>query len=290
MKKTNAMARARTILLYGTIGIGAFAIASVTMLPANVAARVLESATNGQVKLSATSGKAWNGRGDLNFTVGGKPVVVRDCSWSVLGSRLLTGELAVAVSFGGPDITGKATVARDFVALSVRETKLRLSAGLLAEQVERLRGWGASGTIDISADDLKISGDTIAGNVELFWRDATAIGFPTLGDYRLSVAGAGNAPAKIELTTMRGPLQLNGRGEASPGKALRFAGSARVDNGAPDKIIALVGSLGPRRADGSFGFDLAVPLPRLTPGPASGPGTGKVTVGAASTGGARWLI
>jgi Type II secretion system (T2SS), protein N len=268
------MPRFRTIALYSVIGIGTFAVASLTMLPASVAARALESATQGQVKLSATSGKAWNGRGDLTLIASGKPVVVRDCSWSVLGARLLAGELAVAVSFGGPDISGQATVARNFATLAVRDTKLRVSAGLLAEQIERLRGWGASGTVDLNAEDLQISADAIVGNVELLWRDATAIGFPTLGDYRLTIAGAGTAPAKIELATLRGPLQVNGRGEASPGKVMRFAGSARTDNGAPDKVVALVGALGPRRADGSFGFDLAVPLPRLA--------TGKPTVGAAA--------
>ena len=253
----------RSILLYGVIALVTFLAASITMLPASVAARVLQHATNGQATLAATSGKAWNGRGDLLLKTGAKPIVVRDCSWNVLGDRLWAGELAVRFTFGGQDLSGQTTLARSMTTMAVRETRLNIAANLIAESIDRLRGWGAGGAVELAAERLELTGDAINGQADLFWRDATAIGFPTLGDFRLQLKGTGRDPATIQLTTLRGPLQVNGRGQATPGKVLRFNGTARAENGAPDKVNLLVGALGPRGADGAYAFELALPMPRL---------------------------
>ena len=247
---------------YAVVAVAAFVASSITLLPASVAASVLASATRGEVQLVGTSGTIWNGRGDLLFK-GGSPAVVRNCRWTVQTERLLTGELAVKLNFPGPGVIGDLSVTRSLSSVGVHDAKLSLPAGLVAERVPQLRGWGVNGTLDFTSRSLALVNNSIAGAAQVLWLDAstTSLASPTaLGDYRFELNGQGSGPAQLRLTTLRGALQLNGNGEVGGPAGFKFVGSARYTGADQARIGTLLSTLGNPAPDGSVPFKIAVPF------------------------------
>lgn len=246
-------------LTYASVAIVAFVASSIAMLPASVAASALASATRGEVQLVATSGRAWDGRGDLVFKAG-NPSVVRDCRWIMQMDRLLAGELALKLSFPGPDVAGELSVARSWSSLSLRDARLVAPASVLAERIPQLRGWGASGTLELSSRSIELRNGNVAGEAQLLWRDAAASNLTPLGDYRVELNGTGNGPAQLRLVTLRGALQLKGSGELGGRAGFRLSGSARYTGSDQARIGTLLSTLGQPAADGSVPFNIAVPI------------------------------
>ncbi len=72
---------------------------------------------------------------------------------------------------------------------------------------------------------------------------------PALGDYVLVVdaAAGGSGSATITLTTLRGPLQLSGIGQAGGASPMRFRGQARADAGSEGALDNLLNVIGRRQ-------------------------------------------
>lgn len=73
---------------------------------------------------------------------------------------------------------------------------------------------------------------------------------PTLGDYSLSVAGADDGGARLELATRAGALQLSGSGSWAPD--LRFRGEARAAPGSEAALANLLNIIGRRQGAASL--------------------------------------
>ena len=71
-----------------------------------------------------------------------------------------------------------------------------------------------------------------------------------LGDYRLSVRGAGNG-AQLRLDTLSGPLHLEGSGSLGAA-GLRFKGVASAEPQMRPALNGLLGVLGPRSGDNAL--------------------------------------
>jgi general secretion pathway protein N len=91
-----------------------------------------------------------------------------------------------------------------------------------------------------------MAGNGFDGEISMEWRAAQSALSPVspLGDYRL-VARANSGNGDLTLTTLSGPLILEGVGKFSEGK-LQFSGTADAVPHMRASLNGLIGVLGPR--------------------------------------------
>lgn len=93
--------------------------------------------------------------------------------------------------------------------------------------------WAFSGSAELRVDSLS----------------SRASSLESLGDYRVLIDGQPQAAgsATLALSTLRGPLQLNGTGQWGGTTALRFRGEARADAGSEGTLNNLLNVIGRRQ-------------------------------------------
>ncbi len=253
------MGRFGTFMLYALVAVLAVVGATLSVLPASVAAGLMAAGTKGQFRLTNVSGTAWNGRGDANiasFTPGQAPLVIRNVEWTVQRWRILVGELALALRFNGPELSGSVAVTRSFNQILARNVRLSLPASLVTVNVPAAREWKTPGMVQITSDNLTITPRGIRGVGELNWRGAEAVGIGAIGDYRALLKGNGEGPAAVDLTTVRGQIRLEGRGELSPNNQLRMNVNLNVDGPNRTMLLPLFGMIGKQQPDGSVAIEI----------------------------------
>jgi hypothetical protein len=243
------------LLVAGLAVIGA----TLSVLPASVAAGLIATGTKGQFKLTNVSGTAWSGRGDANvapFAPGQAPLVIRNVEWTVQRWRMLMGELALALRFNGPELSGGVDVTRSINQILARNLKVSLPASLVTVNVPAAREWKTPGMVQLTSDSLLFTPRGIRGVGELNWRGAEAVGIGAIGDYRALVKGSGEGPAAVDLTTLRGQIRLEGRGELSPNNQLRMNVNLNVDGPNRALLLPLFGMIGRQQPDGSVAIEI----------------------------------
>ena len=105
------------------------------------------------------------------------------------------------------------------------------------------------GTLEASWNDTVLRGAALTGEVQIDWRDASSAlsTVAPIGSYRLRVTGRGDGSA-LELATLSGPLQLQGRGRIE-GSRIRFNGTAGAEADMRPALNGLLGVLGMRSGD-----------------------------------------
>lgn len=253
------MGRLGQALLYTLVALLAVAGATLSVLPASIAAHLVAAGTKGQFKLTNVSGTAWNGRGDATiapFSPGQAPLVIHNVEWTVQRWRMLMGELAMALQFNGPELSGSAGVTRSFNEVLARNVRVSLPASLITTNVPAAREWKTPGVVQVTAESLAITARGIRGVGELNWRGAEAAGIGAIGDYRALVKGNGEGPAAVDLTTLRGQIRLEGRGALSPNNQLRMNVNLNVDGPNRAMLLPLFGMVGAQQPDGSVAIEI----------------------------------
>jgi hypothetical protein len=258
MKPVKTKSRhARLRWWHAALFVAAFAVTVFAALPARWAAAAVAHATDGHVRVVATTGSAWAGRGDLVLRVEGGEIVLTGASWRWLPGRLFTGELALKVRFNGT-ATGDVVIARRLSGLALRDAEVMLPMAALADGVGPLRSWSPRGTLVFRTDTLDLGPRGVAGGAELVWQNASTAVSP-LGDFRCLLRAVPGAAAQVTVATLRGPLQLTAAGEVGKGGALRLRGSASFEPAYRDRLGPLLLAFGHDRGDGAVAFEIVVP-------------------------------
>jgi general secretion pathway protein N len=219
----------------------------------------LSAAANGRVLLADTQGSVWQGSGVLvlaGVDAQHPTRVPGRVAWALDLPALLRAHLVVIFE---ADI---APAQRIPVDLDTRGA-LRLGPGSLGFPAQILTGLGApwntirpTGMIGLSwnAWDPDVPGAN--GGGRLSWTNASSAicAVDPLGTYQLDIS-AWREGATLRLTTISGPMDVNGDGTIGGPSGVRFRARARVRDGTDDRIANQVASvvalLGPREADGA---------------------------------------
>ena len=146
------------------------------------------------------------------------------------------------------------TLATPFTYLIANGLKLdpgsaHLPAGLLSVAGAPFNTISPGGTLLLRWDMLRMAGNGFDGDISLDWRAAQSALSPVspLGDYRM-VARVNEGQGDVTLTTLSGPLLLEGVGTISAGK-LKFSGTADAVPHMRASLNGLIGVLGPRSGE-----------------------------------------
>ena len=244
-------------LLWGLVAITAVMLTLVVSFPAAWMAPVIERQTNGRITLRDAQGTVWAGsafitginKSDAVTVATAAPAVPGRFVWT-LSPWLLLGVVDARIT-NTQLLEHSLTVSGDWHAWHLGEFALSLPASQLTALGAPLNTLKPSGQMRISAQSLillpKPEGLQIHGALRLQLNDIASVLSPVkpLGTYRMEFDWQGFR-AQLTLSTLSGPLQLQGNGALENGH-LRFFGQAWALSEHEPQLANLLNLLGRRR-------------------------------------------
>jgi hypothetical protein len=248
-------------LAFAAVAILALIAAAIAFAPASLVDSRVNAMTDGQVRLAATEGTVWRGRGTvvMGDSVPRIPLAWRLDPWSLVRGEALITLDAPADGVGPP--RGRVTLSAG--RAHVERLEFTVPAAALSARFP-LPGLQAGGTVEVTAEDLAIAGTVERGTLRLAWRDArlAAAGQPAtdLGTVTADLAarqGALSGP----LTARGGTIRIDGATSLTPG-GVRVAARLVPEPTASAADRAALAKLGTPAVDGSVSIDVARGLRR----------------------------
>lgn len=234
-------------------------------LPAAWFARIATTLSRGTVEIGESRGTVWNGSGVLAIAPRRTAHPLGRVSWRVQPLWLLIGRLKLDVSVKGNIVDTSARLSLGFTDLRVEDLDASFPASF-AGHFHAVAGFAQPvGQVRVKTSTFEVQRGALHGEATLAWDGAGSQFFKLeqVGDYRIDLKGNG-ATADLELTTVRGDLQVTGQGQwrADHGGVLRFQGQA-VATGRQAELEPVLRLIGAQTAGGRREFSLNLPLPLL---------------------------
>jgi general secretion pathway protein N len=238
------------------IGVVAYALALIATAPATLIDANLRSASHGRLRLAEARGTLWSGSGRVEIReADGRTGVGRNVVWRVMPESLLRGRLLCPA--GLAEAAGRFPVTLSFSRVELANADVSLPAAVLGLAVPRLAPLGLTGEVLIHVGHLSFAGGEMEGNATLRWRAAGSALTPVspLGEYELRLDGGG-AMVHAALSTLSGPLQLEGKGSWKFGDNAAFLGTARVPPQHREQLAPLLRLIAVENGRGAFELQL----------------------------------
>jgi general secretion pathway protein N len=211
-----------------TFGLLAYAVAIVAGAPVTLVDAGLERLSQGRLRVIGAQGRLWSGSGQIELRdASGRAGMVKDLSWSMRPLSLLRGQLACDIEF---DHSGKPVpVVISPSRVELASASINLPAAAIGLGVPKLLPLGLTGDLSVQVTGLSIGREDVRGKATLQWQHAGSVftSISPLGDYELELEAKGKA-AQLLLRTLRGVLQLDGKGSWQAGERPDFVASAQV--------------------------------------------------------------
>lgn len=202
-------------------------------------------AQNTRLRLEYATGTVWNGTAMLAISDGRQARLMPGrVSWRIKRRALLGGRIVVEIRHAAVDDVIQVSYDRN--GLKFEAGSAVLPAGLLSVAGAPFNTISPGGTLLLRWDTLQMAGNGFDGEISMDWRAAQSALSPVspLGDYRM-IARASGGQGDVTLTTLSGPLLLEGTGRIDAGK-IRFSGTADAVPHMRESLNGLIGVLGPR--------------------------------------------
>lgn len=245
----------RRVLPWLLVACVACLVTVLVVLPAAWITPRFAAATGGRVSLVDPQGSLWRGSARLMLSAGsgaeGATVMPYRIDWTTRVWPLLSGHVQMVMREAQPQALP--------IVLDARRHLTTLSSGTLAVPAGLLTGLGAPfNTLDFQGDlrldwtEWRLIEDRAYGGLVVSLRDLSSRVslLRPLGTYRATFTAAGQ-DGTLELTTLSGPLMVNGTGQFRDGQ-MNFSG--KVSSGAETQasLAGLLNLMGRPLGDGSY--------------------------------------
>ncbi|MBI3529675.1 MAG: type II secretion system protein N [Betaproteobacteria bacterium] len=233
-------------------GLGIYAAALVIQAPATLVDAGLQQASNGRLRLAQAQGTIWAGAGQLEIRdLGSRNAIAKDIAWRVLLESLWRGRLVSEVELDRA--ARRFPITATLSKFEIANADINLPAAALAFAEPRLKPLRLSGDVLLHTTNLSIGRDGLLGNVTLQWRAAGSAFSPVspIGSYELRLDGQGNTVHAL-LSTLQGPLRLDGSGSWANGGNAAFQATVRVPPQYREQLTPLLRMISVQRDEGSF--------------------------------------
>lgn len=237
-------------------GLGIYAIALIATAPATLVDAVLQSTADGKLRLGAAQGTLWSGSGRLELRdAGGRSGVTKTVAWRVLPTSLLRGRIVCEVELDHAAKRFPVTIS--WSQVEIADADIDLPAAILGLAAPKLAPLELTGEMRFRIANVAVGRSGMRGNAVLQWRSAgSALSMVApLGDYELAVDGK-DAAVGVTLRTLKGPLQLDGKGTWKYGDGPVIAATARVPPQYQEQLAPLLRLIAVERGNGSFELQL----------------------------------
>jgi general secretion pathway protein N len=168
-------------------------------------------------------------------------------SWRMQWGELLSGR--VGLSLRHPVVDSALRIGFDGQALELQAGTARVPAALLSVLGAPFNTVRPGGTLQVRWDALRIRRNGFEGGVQVDWEDAQSAlsQVAPLGNFRMTALGRG-ARGEAKLTTLKGPLLIEGEGSLENGR-MRFNATAGAQPEMRASLNGLIAILGRRMGD-----------------------------------------
>jgi len=222
------------------------------MAPATLVDAGLLSASEGRLRLAEAEGTLWSGTGQLEIrgTGGGIGPATR-LAWHLRPGGLLHAQLTFEIRSDRDPLSFPLAISWSRIELA--NASISLPAAALGVGVPRLAPLGLTGELRIHVAELTVVRGAMTGAATLQWRAAGSALTPIspLGDYEVRFNADGLATHAV-LSTLEGPLQMQGTGTWSTGVAPTFLAAVHVPADYQEQLVPLLRLIAVERSPGSF--------------------------------------
>lgn len=232
--------------------LAAYVAALAALAPATLIDARLQRMGEGTLRLAEARGSLWSGAGWIEVRdAHGKAGIARRLSWRVQPWSLLRGRLVADVELDQAASRFPVTISPS--RLEVGAVRVRLPAAALSLGMPKLAPLRLTGDVLVDISQLSLEPGRIQGAATLQWRAAGSAltTVSPLGDYEVRFSAAGRA-VHAALSTLEGPLQLEGHGTWSRGAPPKFAATARVPAAQQDQLAPLLRLIAVEHGAGRF--------------------------------------
>jgi general secretion pathway protein N len=229
-------------------------------LPAAWITPQFAKATHGHVNLVEPDGSLWRGSAVLMLAAGpdgsGATLLPGRIEWSTSFLSLFTGRVRMQMR--------QTDAMPDPIQVDVTRRGALMTAGAIEVPASLLAGLGApfntlnlQGDVRLSWTDWRSFGREAFGQLAVLLNEmsSSVSRVKPLGSYRVVIQAQGSA-ATIDLSTLKGPLLLNGHGSVATGST-SFQGTASATPDALDNLAGLLNLLGAPTGQGTVALNFA---------------------------------
>ena len=252
------------------VGLCAYAACLFALAPATLLDAGLQRTSDGRLRLAEAQGTLWSGTGQLEIRdATGRRGIGRTLSWHFQPMSLLRGRLGFEVDFG--QATKRFALSLSLLRVEIADAELVVPAAVLGLAVPKLALLKPTGDLLVHIAKLSFDDGAMSGNVIVEWPAAGSSLTPVspLGDYELRLEGAAGG-LKASLSTVKGPLQLEGKGSRGNTGPPVFFATARIDAQHQRQLAPFLRLIAIERSEGYFELQLNQDIGRA-PGVAAGP-------------------
>jgi general secretion pathway protein N len=227
------------------------------MLPATWMDALLQRASEGTLAMTGTTGTFWRGEGSLQALLpSGEAVTLVPASWNIDTGELLALKLHITAQ-STRDNKPLLNATLGLGEIFIQEAKLDLPAALLGVLSPTLREAVFSGQIALHVNEVRLDSSHTAGKAQAYWKGAgsSLSRIRPLGNYLLDMNGKGKG-MDFRLSTIGGPLTLNGSGDWIPGKRPDIRVTATPAESARRELVPLLRMLGHETSPGTYQITL----------------------------------
>ncbi|HEV7618921.1 MAG TPA: type II secretion system protein N [Burkholderiaceae bacterium] len=244
------------LVIWLLAGLASIAITALAFLPATWIASMLEQQTAGRLTLGDAQGTLWHGSAFIGGAPSGSdpvtPLLPGRFSWR-LSPMVLLGQVDADLE-NAAALSQPIRVTGSWHQWQVSPASILLPAERLASLGAPLNTVQPSGQMRLSWNPMQVVRQggrlEMTGSMNLEMNDIASRLSPIkpLGAYNLAFDWRGQQ-AQVVLTTVKGPMLLNGSGMLMNGR-LQFSGKAEAEAGQEERLANLLNLLGQRRREG----------------------------------------
>lgn len=238
------------------IGVVAYVLALIAIAPATLLDAHLQRASNGRLRLAEARGTVWSGAGRIEIReAGARTGLGRNVAWRVVPESLPRGRLLCEV--GLEEAAGLIPVTLSFSRIELSNAEVNLPAAVLGLAAPKLVPLGLTGEVLFQAREVAFAKEEMKGSALVRWRAAGSALTPLspLGEYELRLDGTG-AMVHAALSTVSGPLRLDGKGSWKHGDNVAFQGTARISPEHRQQLAPLLRLIAVENGKGVFDLQL----------------------------------
>lgn len=241
---------------YLLIGLVALMIGLFNFAPATLISQYIADKTTNIVLLTNAQGTIWEGNAELAISGEQSPIQalnhalsIGKIDWHVKASRLILGELNIAINCNNSEF---ATLILTPTYLSITKVNLDLPTYIVSTLVPSLNAAQLGGQLHVSTSNFSVAHlnhsnlkPNFTGQIQLDWQQASSPLSPInpLGNYQANISGV-KEQIIIKVSTLNGPLMIEGDGALNLASGLQFNGIASAESSQKQALAPLLHVLG----------------------------------------------
>lgn len=239
------------------IALAIYAVGVIALAPATLMDAGLQRISDGKLHLVEVRGTLWSGSGQVEMRdAAGGNGVAKHLAWRLRPAALLGGQIVGDIQLDEDGRTFPVSLSPS--GIEIANADIQLPAAILGLAVPRLAALGLAGDMSLHIPGLSVKGRQVRGTLALRLRQAGSAFTPIspLGDYEFNLEADG-AGIRVLLHTLKGPLQLDGKGSWAIGNSPDFLAVAQLAPQHLEQLGPLLRLIAVERGPGRFELQFA---------------------------------